>query len=55
MLGKIWGILSLIAVIWVIIDILPRRKSVITKVLWIVIALVFNILGAIAYYFLGRK
>jgi hypothetical protein len=36
---------------------MTRNKGLepIKKVLWIVVAFIFGILGAVAYYFLGRK
>ena len=57
MLGTIWGILVLIAVIWVIYDVLTQNKGLSTgwKIIWILLALIFGIIGAIAYYFLGRN
>ncbi|HDR72621.1 MAG TPA: hypothetical protein ENN85_01695 [Methanoculleus sp.] len=57
MLEMIWGLLVLVSVIWVIYDVLTQNKGLTTgwKIIWIVVALVFGILGAIAYYFLGRK
>lgn len=52
----IWGVLGLIAFIWVLIDVI-NRKDLDTgmKVLWIIIALILGIIGAIIYYFVGRK
>jgi len=57
MLSTIWGILVLIAVIWVIYDVLTQNKGLTTvwKIIWILLALIFGIFGAIAYYFLGRN
>ncbi|WMW25192.1 PLDc N-terminal domain-containing protein [Methanolobus sediminis] len=57
MLGTIWGLIVLISVIWVIYDVVTQNKGLtpIMKVVWILAALIFGILGAIAYYFLGRK
>ncbi len=57
MLEMIWGLIVLISVIWVVYDVVTQNKALSTpmKVLWIVLALIFGILGAIAYYFLGRS
>ena len=53
----IMGTLSLITTIWVIYDAWAVNKSLSTgaKVLWTLVALFFNIIGAAAYYFLGRN
>ncbi len=53
--GGIWGILTLIAVIWVVVDILPKKRTLLNKVFWIVVAIVFGILGALVYYIFGRR
>ncbi|MFP4655277.1 MAG: PLDc N-terminal domain-containing protein [Methanohalobium sp.] len=57
MLDLIWGFIVLISVIWVIYDVLTQNNklSTVMKVVWIAVALIFGILGAIAYYFLGRE
>ncbi|WP_440952390.1 PLDc N-terminal domain-containing protein [Methanococcoides sp. FTZ1] len=57
MLETIWGIIVLASVIWVIYDVVTQNKrlSGAMKVLWIIAALLFGIIGAAAYYFLGRK
>ena len=53
--GGIWGILTLIAVIWVVVDIMPKKRTLLNKVFWIVVAIVFGILGALVYYIFGRR
>ena len=57
MLANIWGLIALASVIWVIYDVLTQNKGLdtIKKVLWILVALIFGILGAVAYYFLGKN
>ncbi|WMW23042.1 PLDc N-terminal domain-containing protein [Methanolobus mangrovi] len=57
MLETIWGLIVLISVIWVIYDVATQNKGLtnIMKVVWILAALIFGILGAIAYYFLGKN
>jgi len=57
MLETIWGLIVLASVIWVIYDVVTQnqRLSGGMKVVWILAALLFGILGAAAYYFLGRK
>ncbi len=54
---NIWGLIVLASVIWVIYDVLTRNKGLsdIMKIIWIVIVLIFGILGAVLYYFIGRK
>jgi hypothetical protein len=55
--GSIWGLLSLISVVWVIFDVMNRNKGFnqMATIMWVVITLVFGVLGAIFYYFIGRK
>ena len=54
--GIIW-IIALLAAIWVIYDVLVNNKRLSTgmKILWILCALVFSIITAIIYYFVGRN
>ncbi|MDW7731330.1 MAG: PLDc N-terminal domain-containing protein [Methanolobus sp.] len=51
------GLLVLISVIWVIYDVLTQNKglSIVMKIVWIFVALIFGILGAIVYYLIRRK
>lgn len=55
--GAILWIVGVAAAIWVIYDVLVNNKKLSTgmKVLWIVLALIFSIITAIVYYFVGRK
>jgi len=55
--GSIIGVLALIAAIWVIYDVITNNKKLSDgmKVLWIVCAVLFNIITAIVYYFVGRN
>jgi len=57
LLTTIWGLIALASVFWVIYDALTQnpRLSNVMKAVWIIVALLFGMLGAIAYYFLGRK
>ncbi|WP_135612576.1 PLDc N-terminal domain-containing protein [Methanococcoides sp. AM1] len=57
MLEAIWGLIVLVSVIWVIYDVVTQNKGLsgLMKVVWILVALVFGILGAAVYYFVGRK
>ncbi|MFY1111303.1 MAG: PLDc N-terminal domain-containing protein [Methanosarcinaceae archaeon] len=54
---NIWGLLTLLSAVWVIYDVLMKNRTLsdIMKIVWIVVALVFGILGAAAYYLFGRK
>ena len=56
-MGTIIWIIALICTIWVIYDVLAKNKKLSTgmKVLWIILALLFSIITAIVYYFIGRK
>lgn len=57
LIANIWGLIALASVIWVIYDVMTQNKGLsdMKKIIWIVIALIFGILGAVLYYFLGRK
>ena len=57
MLTTIWGLIALASVIWVIYDVLTQNQGLtpVKKVLWILVALLFGILGAAAYYFLEKR
>jgi hypothetical protein len=56
-LGNLVGILALVCTIWVIYDVLAKNKqlSTVAKVIWIVCALLFSIVTAIIYFFIGRN
>ena len=51
------GFAALLCAIWVIYDVLVNNKSLNNgkKALWIICALLFSIITAIVYYFVGRK
>jgi len=55
--GSILYIIALLCAIWVIYDVLVNQKRMSTgmKILWIVLAVVFSIITAIIYYFIGRR
>ena len=57
LITNIWGLIALASVIWVIYDVMTQNigLSDVKKIIWIVVALLFGILGAVLYYFLGRK
>ncbi len=57
MLSTIFGIVAVLAAIWVIYDVIVnnRRLSDGMKVMWIILALFFSIITAIIYYFIGRN
>jgi hypothetical protein len=54
---NIIGIIALLCAIWVIYDVLAKNKGLSTgmKVVWIICAVLFSIITAIVYYFVGRK
>lgn len=50
----IW-ILAVICAVWVIVDVLSKRKmSTGEKIIWIVCAILFSIITAIVYYFVKK-
>lgn len=53
---QLWGLLALLAVIWVIYDVLIQNRALtnVMKAVWIIVALLFGIIGAVVYYFIGR-
>jgi hypothetical protein len=53
----LFGILALIATIWVIYDVLANNKRLSEgmKVLWIICAVIFSIITAVIYYLIGRN
>ncbi len=55
--SSIFWVISLIAAIWVIFDVLVNNKALSDgmKILWIICAVVFSIITAIIYYFFGRN
>ena len=56
-LGAILTIIGIVCAVWVIIDVFTNNKRLSTgmMVLWTVLALLFSIITAIVYYFIGRK
>jgi len=55
--GWLFGIIALIAAIWVIYDVLVNNKRLSDgmKILWIILAVFFSIITAIIYYLVGRN
>ncbi|NCN39256.1 MAG: hypothetical protein COY38_00415 [Candidatus Aenigmarchaeota archaeon CG_4_10_14_0_8_um_filter_37_24] len=55
--GSLLGIVALVCAIWVIYEVLVKNKKLntTTKVIWVVCAVLFSIITAIVYYFVGRK
>ena len=51
------GIVALVCAIWVIYDVFTNNKKLKTgaKILWTVLAILFSIITAIVYYFIGKK
>ena len=56
-LGSLIGIIALVCAIWVIYDVLVNNKglSQTAKIIWIVCAILFSIITAIVYFFIGRN
>ncbi|KPU63352.1 hypothetical protein EP1X_03150 [Thermococcus sp. EP1] len=60
MLGSWWLvglIIGLLATVWVIYDVAKNQKDMRTskKVLWILVAFLFGVIGAIAYYLIVKR
>ena len=55
--GTLLGLVMLICAIWVIVEVVTKHKNWTSgkKVLWIVCALVFNVITALIYYFVEYK
>jgi hypothetical protein len=55
--GWLFGIFALIAAIWVIYDVLVNNSKLSDgmKVLWIICAVIFNIITAVIYYLVGKN
>jgi len=55
--GEIIGIIAVLAAIWIIYDVIVNNKRLSDgmKILWIVCAVLFSIVAAIVYYFIGRN
>lgn len=50
LIGVIWLVLFVVALV----DILGSNKSVGGKILWLLICLIFPVVGVICYYLFGR-
>ena len=53
MIRTIIGLLILIADIWAIIKVFQSKSSVLAKILWTLLILIFPVLGFIIWYFAG--
>lgn len=53
----IWGLLGLVAAIWVIYDVWTNQKVMTQekKILWTILAILFSIITAIVYYFVVKR
>jgi hypothetical protein len=56
-LGTIYWLVHIVAAIWVIYDVWANQKRMdpVKKIIWTVCAILFSIITAIIYYFIGRK
>ncbi|WP_226996559.1 PLDc N-terminal domain-containing protein [Thermococcus sp. 5-4] len=56
-LGTFLMVLQLLALVWVIYDVLTKQKRMpdVEKVIWIVLAFISTILGALVYYILVKR
>ena len=55
MVNSILGIVALVAAIWVIYEVWTSKRKTGEKVIWSICAILFSIITAIVYYFIGRK
>ena len=55
MLTGLLGLLILVADIWAIVSVIGSSASTGNKVLWVLLVLVFPILGVIIWWFAGPK
>jgi len=53
MIRTIIGLLILIADIWAIIKVFQSKSSILAKILWTLLILIFPVLGLIIWYFAG--
>ena len=54
-MGGLLSIVTLVLYVIAIIDALKSSLETSKKVLWIIVILILPILGAVIYYFVGRK
>ena len=53
--GSVIGLVILILDVAAIIEILKSSKDMMSKLLWVLLVLLFPLVGLIIYYFFGRK
>jgi len=55
--GGLFWLIALICMVWVIYEVATKHKSWkdSKKIIWIVCAIIFNIIAAIVYYFVEYK
>lgn len=57
-MGLLWSLVSIVEIIlfiYCIIDIIGKAKSTGWKVLWVIVILVFPVLGSIVYILAGKN
>lgn len=57
-MGLLWdiiGLLHLILVLYCVIDVIAKGKSTGWKVLWVIVIIVFPLLGPILYLLIGKN
>ena len=57
MVNSIWGIIALIAAVWVIYEVwaVQKKMNQTHKIIWTICAILFSIITAIIYYFIIKK
>jgi ABC-type spermidine/putrescine transport system permease subunit II len=55
--GTLVGIVAVVCAVWVIYDVWTNNKKMkdTMKIVWTVCAVIFSIITAIVYYFVGKK
>ena len=57
LVGNLGGLLALICAVWVIYDVLTNEKGMdkTQRIIWIITAVLFNIITAIVYYLMKKR
>lgn len=54
-MGPLAGLITLVLYVAAIVDVLKKTMTSGKKTLWIIVILVFPIVGAVVYFLVGRK
>lgn len=55
--GTLGWIIAVVCAVWVIVDVWTKNKKLSqnAKIVWTILAVIFNIITAIVYYFMEKK